>query len=76
MKVLLKLQLYDLVINYIPGIKIPMVDALSRVSPQEKVEIKELDVTIHESTLHLTTVHVEQIQKATGRDKTLQFFIQ
>ena len=35
---------------YVPGIKIPMADALSRISPQQKGEIKALDVTIHEPT--------------------------
>ena len=40
-----------------------MADTLSRGSPQEKGEIKGLDVTIHELTPHLTRAHVEQIQK-------------
>ena len=37
----------------------------SRISPQEKGEMKDSDVSIHELTPHLTRVHVEEIQKAT-----------
>ena len=48
----------------------------SRVSLQEKGEIKGLDITIHEHTPPLTRVHVEQIQKAIQGDKTLQLLIQ
>ena len=37
-RLLLKIQSYDFVTKYVPGIRIPMADALSRVSPQEKGE--------------------------------------
>ena len=37
-------------LQYIPGPKIHMADALSTVIPHEKVEIKGLDVTINELT--------------------------
>ena len=36
----------------------------SAVIPHEKVEIKGLDVNIHEVTLQLTRLHVQTIQKA------------
>ena len=42
-RLLLKIQPYDFSIKYIPGPKIPMADALSRVSPHEKIEIKGLE---------------------------------
>ena len=64
-RLLLKIQPYDFSIKFIPGKDIPMADALSRVSQYEKVEIKGLDVTIHELTPQLTRVQVQTIQKAT-----------
>ena len=48
-----------------------MVDAFSRVSLNEKTEIKALDVTIHEPTPQLSRIQVDSIQKATQQDKTL-----
>ena len=75
-RLLLKIQPYDFSIKYIPGKDIPMADALSRVSPYEKVKIKGLDVTIHELTPQLTRVQVQTIQKATQEDSTLQLLIQ
>ena len=67
----MKIQPCDFSIKYIPGPKIPMADALSRVSPHEKIEIKGLDVTIHELTPTMSRVQVETIQKATQEDTTL-----
>ena len=49
-RLLLKIQTYNFVIKYVPGKDIPMADALSRVSPNGKTEIKGLDVTINELT--------------------------
>ena len=42
-RVLLKLQPYDITIKYVSGQKVPVTDALSRVSPSGKTEIKGLD---------------------------------
>ena len=53
-----------------------MADALSRVSPNKKTEIKGLDVTIPELTLQISRIQVESIQKATQQEKTLQLLIQ
>ena len=53
---LLKLQPYDITIKYVPGSQVPVPDALSRVSPSGRTEIKGLDVTIHEITPHLNHV--------------------
>ena len=47
-RLLLKLQPYDITIKYVPGSKVPVADALSRVSPSGRTEIKGLDDTIHE----------------------------
>ena len=55
-RLLLKLQPYDITIKYVPGQKVPVADALSRVSPSGKTEIKGLDVTIHDLTATLNHV--------------------
>ena len=75
-RLLLKIQPYNFVIKYVPGKDIQMADALSRVSPNEKTEIKDLDVTIHALTPQLSRIQVESIQKAKEEDKTLQLLIQ
>ena len=53
-----------------------MADALSRVSPNEKTEIKGLEVTIHELTPQISRIQVESFQKATQQDNTLHLLIQ
>ena len=46
-RLLLKIQRYNFVIKYVPGKDNPMADALSRINPNEKKEIKGLDLTIN-----------------------------
>ena len=75
-RLLLKIQHYDVVIKCVPGIKIPMADALSRVRLQEKGDIKGLDVSIHVLTPQLTRVHAEHIQKTIQGGKTIHHLIQ
>ena len=75
-RLLLKIKPYNFVFNYVPGKDIPMADTLSRVSPNEKMETKGLDITIYELTPQLSRIQVESIQKARQQDKTLQLFIQ
>ena len=53
-----------------------MADTVRRVSPNEKTEIKGLDVTIHEPIPQLSRIQVEPIQKATQQDQTLQLLVQ
>ena len=72
----MKLQPYDITIHYVPGPKVPIADALSRVSPSGKIKIKGLDVTIHETCPGFKTNHVEVIQKATKEDQILQMLMQ
>ena len=72
----LKLQPYDITIKYVPGQKVPVADALSRVSPSGMTEIKGLDITIHDLTTTLSHVQVEAIQKATREDQVLQMLMQ
>ena len=52
-------------------VKTSSVGALSRVSLNEKTEIKSVDVTLHELIPQLSRIQVESIQKATQLDKTL-----
>ena len=73
---LLKLQPYDVTIKYVPGQKVPVADALSRVSPSGRTEIKGLDVTIHDLPTTLGHVQVEAIQNATRKDQVLQMLMQ
>ena len=76
-RLLLKLQPYDITIKYLPGHKVAVADALSRVSPSGKTVIRGLDVTIHEMT-NQPYVHnrIAQIQKATREDQVLQLLMQ
>ena len=75
-RLLLKIQPYDFVIKYAPGKDITMADEPSTVSPNEKTEIKGLDVTVHELTPQLSRIQAESIKKTTQQDKTLQLHIQ
>ena len=69
-RLLLKLQPYDITIKYVPGQKVPVTDALSRVSQSGKTEIEGLDVAIHDLTSMFSHVQVEAIQKATREDQS------
>ena len=66
---------YDITINYVPGSQVPVADALSRVSPSGRTEIKGLDVTIHEITPGLSHIQIETIQQATKEDPTLKLLM-
>ena len=68
-KTVLKMQLYDLIIKYIPGPKVSVPDALSRANPSGNTLIKGLDVTIHEITPQpMMHIKVQEIQQATKKD--------
>ena len=75
-RLLLKLQPYDITIKYYPSQKVPVIDALTRVSPSGKTKIKGLDVTLHDLTTTLNHVQVEAIQKASREDQVLQMLMQ
>ena len=47
-RIKLTIQLYEFEIKYIPGKKVASADAKSIVNPQDKMEQKGLDFTIHE----------------------------
>ena len=75
-RLLLKLQPCDITIKYLPGQKVAVADALSRVSSSGKT-VRGLDVTIHEMT-NQPYVHnqIAQIQKETREDQVLQLLMQ
>ena len=58
-RLLLKLLPYDITIKYVPGSQVPVVDALRRVSPSGRTEVKGLDVTVYEITPDLSHIQVE-----------------
>ena len=47
-RLLLKMEPYNFEIKYIPGKEVALADTLSRVNPQDKMELKGLDFTIHQ----------------------------
>ena len=54
-----------------------MVDALIRVSPNEKTEIKGIDVTIHELTPEVSRIQVESHTEGntTGKDNSATYSV-
>ena len=72
----LKIQPYDFEIKYIPGKEVALADTLSRVNPQDKMELKGLDFTIHELTPCITLIQVSMIHEEQKKDTTLQLLIQ
>ena len=75
-RLLLKIQPYDFQIKYIPGKEVTLADALSRVNPQDKIELKGLDFTIHELTPCMTLIQVSMICEEQKKDATMQLLIQ
>ena len=75
-RLLLKIQPYDFEIKYIPGKEVALADALNRVNPQDKMEIKGLDLTIHELSPYMTPIQVSMICEEQKKDATMQILIQ
>ena len=76
LRLLLKIEPYDFEIKYIPGKEVALVDALSRVNPQDKVELKGLHFTMHELTPCMTPIWVSMIHEEQKKDATMQLLIQ
>lgn len=68
-----KIQKYDVEIKYVQGKKIPLADALSRISPCPGDTIEGLDVSLHEIHLHLKASRskIGQIKEETAKDEVL-----
>ena len=52
-RMLLRIQLYDVSIKYIPGSDVKPADALSRVNPCSTGPIRGIDLSVHEVHMHL-----------------------
>jgi transposase InsO family protein len=72
-RMLLRIHKYNVEIKYVPGTKIQLADALSRISPMEGEEIKGLDITVHEieSQINASPAKIAEIQQETARDSVL-----
>ena len=54
---LLRIQKYNTTIVYKPGKDIPLADALSRISPLDKDEVTDINLTVHELEASLNATH-------------------
>ena len=75
-KLLLKIQLYAFEIKHIPSKEAALEDALSRVNPQDKMEIKDFDFIIHYLTPCMTPIQVLRMHEEETKDATMQLLIQ
>ncbi|KAK3744210.1 hypothetical protein QZH41_003557 [Actinostola sp. cb2023] len=70
-RMLLRLQPYDLKIQYLPGKDMLLADALSRLSPEEEFPIKEMNVQIHEIYPQFSKEMIDRIRESTSADQEL-----
>ena len=75
-RVLLKIQPYHFEIRYIPSKEVALAYAFTRVNPQDKMELKGLDFTVHELTPHMTPIQVSTICDGQKKDAIMQLLIQ
>ena len=75
-RVLLTIQPYDFEIKYIPGKEDALAVAVSRVNPQDEIELKGLDFTIHELIQCVTLIQMSMICAEQKWDATMQLLIQ
>ena len=69
---LMRLQPFDLKLVYQPGAEMYIADALSRLSDEDKDEIADLDVIIHEISSQFTSSLLEEIRTTTDEDDELR----
>ena len=69
-RMLLRLQPYDCVVKYLPGEEIVAADALSRLSPLDKFEVRDMNVKIHH-LIRITPAKMEEFKEETEKDETL-----
>ncbi len=65
---------YDVTVTYVKGAKVPIADALSRISPQQlpsKSQLPQLNIHQITSTLPASPIKLQQIRDETAKDLTL-----
>ena len=67
-RMLLRLQQYDIDIVYTPGKEIPVADALSRLSQDDKYPIEDLEIMVLEVSTQFSSTILESIRVATDED--------
>ena len=70
------IQPYDFEIKYTPGKEVALADAVSRVNPQDEMELKGLDFTIYKLTQCMTPIQISMICAEQKKDATMQLLIQ
>ena len=70
-RMLLRLQPYDVTIRYKPEKPVPIADALSRLSPEEKAPIPGLNVQLHEVCPQFSSGYLQKIKTETIKDTEL-----
>lgn len=70
-RMLLRLQPYDIKIRYIPGKEMLLADALSRLSPEEKFQIENEEIQVHEIYTQFSNGMIEKIRSSTTADEEL-----
>ena len=75
-RLLLKIHPYNFVIKYVPCKVSQMADALSRLSPNEKIEIQGLDVTIHELTPSYPGYKLSPLRRQHTRTRHFSYLFQ
>ena len=72
-RMMLRIQHYNVTLEYVPGKQIPLADALSRISPQPGSAVPGLELTVHEIHSHLnaSAMRLEEIKEETAKDPKL-----
>ena len=70
---LLHIQLYEVIINYVPGIDVKLAHVLSRVNPCHTWPIRGLDLCVHEGQMHINAspTRIVEIGIETSKDSTM-----
>ena len=73
-RMLLRLQKYDIELEYTPGKQLKLADALSRIDPCPGKEIEGLDMTVHEfeTQVNASPQKLDDIRRETELDSELQ----
>ena len=70
---LLRLQQYDMDIVYTPGKVIPVADALSRLSQDDKYPIEDLEIMVYEVSTQFSSTIFESIGVVTDEDSEMKY---